>query len=100
MMADNPTRRIPAAQHVFDPGLDSVAVMRRVGVVHRDDVRRHRGADHVVVVGDDAHPGRALDQKAGMSEKGQPDRTLGDPADEVQQPLAAGDHTGACRLRR
>ena len=58
--------------------------MRRVGIVHRDDIRRHRSADHIVVVGDDTHPSRALDQKAGMAEKGQRDGTLRDPAGEMQ----------------
>src|ERR1700730_17691636 len=100
MMAGDPARRVPAPQHVFDPGLDPVAVMRRMGIVHRDNIRRRRSADHIVVVGDDAHPRRALDQKARMPDKGDRDRTPGESAGEVQQPEPAGDDSRARRLRR
>src|SRR3984893_4809718 len=100
MMAGDPAPRVPASEHVFDPGLDPVAVMRRMGIVHRGDVRRRRGPDRGVVVVDDPPPRRALDQKARMAEKGDRYRALGDAAGEAQWPEPAGDKPGARGLRR
>src|SRR5438105_1073783 len=68
---------IPAAQHQLDAGIDLVGVVRRVRVVHRDDIRRVLRTHVTVVVRDDGDPAGAGDQKARMTEKGELDQGLG-----------------------
>ena len=97
-MLGDPAGRVPTPKDVFDPGLDRLAVVHRMGVVHRDDIGRHRSADRVVVVGDDAHPRGALDQKARVAEKRDRDAALGTRAGEMEQPIPAGNDPGARRL--
>ena len=85
-MARNSAAGIPAAQDKFHPGLDRVAVVRRMRVVHRHDVGRDRRPDRVVVIGDDANSARAFDQKARMAEKGDRDRALRSGGSEAHWP--------------
>ena len=86
----HPAARVPAAQYEFDAGLDIVGVMRRMRVVHRHDVGRHLRPVDAVIVGDDAHPLGAFDQKAGMAEIGQRRRLL--PRRRTPQPCPVLGH--------
>src|SRR5204862_6882920 len=96
MMRRDAARRVPAAQHKFDAGLDRIGVMRRMRVVHRHDVGRYRRADHVVVIGDDRHALRALNEKARMPEKIQPDAAFR-PGRGQPQPRPLVRHRPAAR---
>ena len=60
----------PAAQRVGDAVLGIVGEMRRVGVVHGDDVGLAAEAVDAVVVGDRPHALRRVDLVAGMAEEG------------------------------
>ena len=97
-MGRDTARGIPAAQDVFDARLDRIAVMRRMGVVHRHDVRRHRRPYRVVVIGDDANSARALDQEARMTEKADRNRIFRAGSCKAQRP--PGNDPAARRLRR
>ena len=90
--------------------LDRIAVMRRMGIVHRHDVGRDRRSYRIVVIRDDPNSARALDQKARMAEKGDRDRFLrhrpprGAAAEPRQRPrctpLAPPTRPATRRLRR
>jgi len=49
----NPPGRIQPRNMYLTPG----STESRMGVVHRDDVKRYRGPDRVVVIGHDPYPG-------------------------------------------
>src|SRR5438309_5335280 len=84
-MGRNASRGVPAAQYIFDPRFDCVAVMRRMSVVHRHNIGRQRRPNRVVVIRHDPNAGRALYQKARMAKKGDRDRFLGAGSREAQR---------------
>src|SRR6476619_7764981 len=70
IVVDRPAVRIPAAQHMLDPGVGKVCVMRAMRMVHGDDVGDGL-AGITRIVGGDPDAAGAFDEEGRVADEGE-----------------------------